>query len=180
MKSTLNESLLCDLKTVLGCLDENSELADSQRTAMAIIETLKKNSYTVYGRDFGNMSWKDECNNLRIPHEAIGVEIAFLIKEVKLDTPIITKRFCSDNTLFDAEKKYKISRIGYIIESLKVGETCYPRERADVTVTKTSSSRFPFHLLDGHGYEYNFDTAEHCKMWIEGDRSEIHENVHYV
>jgi hypothetical protein len=45
------------------------------------------------------MSWKDECNNLGVPHEAMEVKIGFLIKEVKIDTSSIAKRFCLDNTL---------------------------------------------------------------------------------
>ena len=66
------------------------------------------------------------------------------------------------------------------IENLQNGESCYPLGRADVSVTKTDSDKYPFHLLDGHGYDYWFDTAEHCTMWMEGDRAELHENIHYI
>lgn len=65
------------------------------------------------------------------------------------------------------------------ISNLEAGETCYPLDRADISVT-LSNGPHPFHLLDNHGYEYYFDTAAHCAQWIDGDRENIIEWVHVV
>jgi hypothetical protein len=92
---------LSDLQTILHFLDKDSDLYNSQAEVCALVAQLENNSYTVYSQDFGNMSWKDECDALGVPHEAMEVKITFLVKEVKLDTSDIAKRFCLDNTRID-------------------------------------------------------------------------------
>jgi hypothetical protein len=90
---------LSDLQTILHLLDKDSDLYNSQAEVCALVAQLENNSYTVYSQDFGNMSWKDECDALGVPHEAMEVKIGFLVKEVKIDTSDIAKRFCLDNNL---------------------------------------------------------------------------------
>lgn len=99
MKTYNLYNLLDNLRTILHSLDKDSDLYNSQAEACALVEQLDNNSYAIYGRDFANMSWKDECDALGIPHEAMEVKIGFLVKEVKIDTSAIAKRFCLDNTL---------------------------------------------------------------------------------
>lgn len=65
------------------------------------------------------------------------------------------------------------------ILNLKEGETCYPFDRADISVTLSCGSH-PYCLLDNHGFEYFFDTAENCSLWIQGDRAKVIEGIHVV
>lgn len=90
---------ISDLRTVLACLDGDSELANSQREVIALIEQLQNNSYTIYRENFGNATWKDECEALGVPNESMEVKIGLFIKGVKLDTYNIAKHFCLDNTM---------------------------------------------------------------------------------
>ncbi len=90
---------ISSLKTILGCLDEDSYLAQVQEKVIAIMEQLENNSYTLYSQDFGNSTWEHECSLLGVPKEAMEVKIGFLVKGVKIDTYDMAKRFCLDNTL---------------------------------------------------------------------------------
>lgn len=90
---------LSHLQEILHSLDKGSDLYESQAQVCALVAQLDNNSYTVYNQDFGNTSWKDECVALGVPHEAMEVKIGFLVKEVKIDTADIAKRFCLDNAL---------------------------------------------------------------------------------
>ncbi len=90
---------LSDLQTILHSLDKGSDLYESQAQVCALVAWLENNSYTIYSRDFGNMSWKDECDALGVPHEAMEVKLGLFVKEVKIDTADIAKRFCLDNKL---------------------------------------------------------------------------------
>ncbi len=67
-----------------------------------------------------------------------------------------------------------------LILTLAIGETCYPTGRADESVTLIDSAEYPYYLMDRHGYEYAFDTAEHCISWMNGDRASIEKGIHYV
>lgn len=90
---------LSNLQTILNFLDKDSDLYESQAQVCALVAQLENNSYTVYSHDFGNTSWKDECVALNVPPEAMEVKLALFVKEVKIDTFDMAKRFCLDNTL---------------------------------------------------------------------------------
>lgn len=101
---------LSDLQTILHSLDKDSDLYESQAQVCALVSWLENNSYTIYSRDFGNMSWRDECDALGVPHEAMEVKLGLLVKEVKINTADIAKRFCLDNKLI---KNYGDGRYYY-------------------------------------------------------------------
>jgi hypothetical protein len=90
---------LSHLQTILNFLDKDSDLYESQAQVCALVAQLENNSYTVYSQDFGNTSWKDECVALNVPPEAMEVKLALFVKEVKIDTSDMAKRFCLDNNL---------------------------------------------------------------------------------
>ncbi|MDD5211932.1 MAG: hypothetical protein PHV62_05915 [Sulfuricurvum sp.] len=66
------------------------------------------------------------------------------------------------------------------ISQLKIGETCYPTERADETVTKTGGKLYPYYLIDRHGYEQCFSDALSCSSWMDGDRNSLVYGIHYI
>ncbi len=67
-----------------------------------------------------------------------------------------------------------------LILTLQIGETCHPTGRADETVTLLANAEHPYYLMDKHGYEYAFDTAQNCISWMKGDRAGIEEGINFI
>lgn len=97
---------LDNLRTILHSLDKDSDLYNSQAEVCALVEQLESNSYTIYKQDFGDSTWEYECGSLGVPKEAMEVKIGFLVKEVKIDTADIAKRFSLDNKLVCCENGF--------------------------------------------------------------------------
>lgn len=73
-----------------------------------------------------------------------------------------------------------MSILASTLKKLELGETCYPTNRADESVTLSHSAEYPYYLQDKHGYEYWFIDAETCANWMNGERDGIEEGTHYL